>query len=119
MDNEWHCPKAWCWSRVPHAHEAPQEQGRKDDAEKPQWALLPWGPLEVVVQLLTLGARKYAPDNWKRVPDAERRYLDAATRHLAEVHKGNLIDPETNLPHMAAVVCNGLFYLWFQLRGQE
>lgn len=93
--------------------------GVKYDGEKLRWSLLPWGPLEVVVQLLEIGARKYAPMNWVRVPDAEARYRDALTRHVVEIQKGNHIDPETGLPHLAAVVANALFALWFQLKKEE
>ena len=52
-------------------------EGRKDDAEKPRWDLLPWGPVGEVVAVLTFGARKYAPDNWKHVPAARERYFAA------------------------------------------
>lgn len=93
--------------------------GRKFDSAKLRWSLLPWGPLETVVELLELGARKYAPDNWKYVPDAEARYLDAMTRHMVEIQKGNHIDPETQLPHLAAVVANALFALWFQMKKED
>ena len=52
--------------------------GRKDDAEKPRWDLLPFGPVREVVEVLTFGAKKYAPDNWQRVPEPRRRYFAAA-----------------------------------------
>ena len=44
--------------------------GRKADAGKPRWSLLPWNALGAVVSVLEFGARKYAPGNWRHVPDA-------------------------------------------------
>jgi hypothetical protein len=94
--------------------------GIKHDGPRLRWSLLPWDAIEVVVQLLEYGARKYpAANNWQHVENAEQRYLDALTRHLVEVHKGNYYDdgPEgSGFPHFAAIATNALFLLWFWLR---
>jgi hypothetical protein len=96
-------------------------EGFKADGGKPRWTLLPMEPLEDVVRVLTVGATKYAPGNWMRVPDAEPRYLDAAFRHLAARVRGEILDPETGKPHLAHAVCCLLFVAWFdgvaRLRG--
>jgi hypothetical protein len=94
-----------------------QGVGFKADSGKPDYALLPWGPLEDVVYVLTLGAQKYAADNWQKVPNAERRYLSAAFRHLVARAKGEVLDPETGKPHLAHAVCCLLFLAWFDRRG--
>ena len=50
------------------------EDGVKYDQDKLQWSLMPWDALEETVRVLMYGAKKYPePDNWKRVPDAEKR----------------------------------------------
>jgi hypothetical protein len=87
-------------------------EGYKDDREKPDFSLLPWGPVEDIVRVLTAGAKKYAPDNWQKVPDAERRYLAALLRHVWARAKGERIDPETGLPHLAHAGCCLLFWMW-------
>jgi len=51
------------------------EQGRKDDAEKPRWDLVPFPELTDTVRVLTFGAAKYSPDNWQKVPGARCRYI--------------------------------------------
>ena len=84
-------------------------EGRKYDAGKPDWSLLPWGAINDVVQVLTFGAAKYSPDNWCRVPDARRRYFGAAMRHLTAWWGGEDRDPETELPHLAHATCCLLF----------
>jgi len=87
--------------------------GRKDDAEKPRWDLLPFDELEDTVRVLTFGAIKYSPDNWKRVPGARCRYIAAAFRHLVARARGEILDPESGRPHTAHAVCCLLFLAWF------
>lgn len=87
-------------------------EGFKADSGKPDFSLLPWGPVEDIVRVLTVGAQKYAPDNWQKVPHAERRYLAALLRHVWARAKGERIDPETGLPHLAHAGCCLLFWAW-------
>lgn len=87
--------------------------GVKHDAGKLEWSLLPWREVKQVVKVLTLGAQKYSRENWQHVPGAERRYFDAAMRHLTARRMGEINDPETKLPHLAHAVCCLLFHLWF------
>mgnify|MGYP001602383448 CR=1 FL=1 len=80
--------------------------GRKLDDGKAGWNLIPWSALREVVAVLDYGARKYAPDDWRKVPDARRRYHNAAMRHLVASFEGEDIDPESGLPHLAhAAAC--------------
>lgn len=93
------------------------EEGVKYDKDKPRWGLLPWDGLAPVVDVLTYGAKKYAPDNWRKVPGWEWRYWDAAHRHLAAYGRGEKTDPETGLPHLAHAVCCLLFMLALEPHG--
>lgn len=88
-------------------------EGRKFDGEKPQWYLVPWRALTTVVEVLTFGAQKYAPDNWKYVEGARHRYFDATQRHLVAWQEGEMTDPETGKNHLAHAICCLLFLLWF------
>lgn len=92
-------------------------EGFKADAGKPDWTLLPWEPLGEVVEVLTLGAQKYARDNWQKVPDAERRYGAALLRHVVARLRGERLDPETGKPHLAHAGCCLLFLAWFDRKG--
>ena len=85
--------------------------GRKFDGDKPQYGLLPPKALKETVKVLTLGAQKYEPDNWKIVPDAQSRYFDALMRHLWDWKSGEKLDPETGISHLAHACCNILFIL--------
>jgi hypothetical protein len=89
--------------------------GLKLDSAKPRWTLLPWDVLADVVAVLEHGARKYAPNNWKHVQPKER-YADAALRHLTAWLRGERIDPESKLPHLAHAICSLMFLLWHDKR---
>ena len=88
--------------------------GVKFDIDKPQWTLVPFEALNEVVEVLTIGAKKYAPDNWKIVPKAEERYIDATFRHLVAWSGGEKKDLETGKSHLAHAICCLLFLLWFE-----
>jgi hypothetical protein len=66
--------------------------GRKFDGNKLEYGLLPPLALEATVDVLTFGAQKYERDNWKRVPDAKRRYFDALQRHLWAWKQGEIVE---------------------------
>jgi len=83
--------------------------GRKFDGDKLQYGLLPPQALKATVDVLTFGAQKYEPDNWKNVPDSKRRYFDAAQRHLWAWKEGDHLDPESGKHHIAHALCCLLF----------
>ena len=83
--------------------------GRKFDGGKLQYGLLPPAALKATVEILTFGAEKYEPDNWKHVPDSKRRYFDAAMRHLWAWKAGEKDDPETGKNHIAHAMCCLMF----------
>lgn len=87
-------------------------EGVKHDGEKDRWDLLPWGEVCDVVKVLTFGARKYEADNWKRVEKGQSRYFAAAMRHITARERGQRIDPESGLPHLAHAICCLMFWLW-------
>ena len=85
--------------------------GRKFDGGKLQYGLVPPLALRETVKVLTYGAEKYEPDNWRRVPDGPRRYFDAAQRHIWAYKTGEVNDPETNINHLAHAICCLMFML--------
>jgi hypothetical protein len=87
-------------------------EGVKYDTSKPRWSLIPNGTLEEVIKVLEYGANKYSPDNWKKVPEMEVRYYDAAMRHIDSYWQGEYLDEESGQPHLAHAVCCLLFLMW-------
>lgn len=92
----------------------PPAIGPKYDEGKLQYSLIPPIATKALAEVLTFGAKKYAPNSWQNVPDAERRYLDALMRHLEAYRAGEEIDPESGLSHLAHLLCNVSFLLHFQ-----
>jgi len=66
--------------------------------------------LDGVMKVLEFGAKKYAKDSWRTVPNAIDRYYSAAWRHLERMG-GLLKDDESGLPHEYHLLCNLLFLL--------
>jgi len=93
--------------------------GRKFDGGKLQYGLVPPNALKATVEILTFGAEKYEPDNWKKVPDAKRRYFDAAQRHLWAWKCGEQNDQETGRNHLAHAMCCIMFLLERDLFDDE
>ena len=94
------------------------EQGRKFDSGKLRYDLIPVLAQEEVVKVVTLGAEKYDPENWKRVPEGRRRYYAAAMRHMEAWRKGEKQD-EIGTHHIANAVSNLMFILEKELQGIE
>lgn len=88
------------------------KKGVKHDTGKPRWDLLPLRSVDPIVQVLTFGAVKYGPGNWKHVRPFRARYFSALMRHLEAWQGGQRLDPETGLPHLAHAGCCLLFLLW-------
>jgi hypothetical protein len=90
-------------------------KGTKNDRKdgKLMWELLPFHQIEKLVKVLTLGALKYSPDNWKKVPNAKERYFAALMRHIIEYRKGNKIDKESGEEHLSHALCNIIFLMEF------
>ena len=87
--------------------------GIKYDGSKLRYSLLPLDSLQEVVKVLEFGAKKYAPDNWKHVDNAEARYWDAAMRHIVAYKLEDKADSETGLSHLAHAICCLLFLINF------
>jgi hypothetical protein len=85
--------------------------GTKYDGDKPRYDLLPVYAIEKVVKVLTFGAEKYDPNNWRYVENWKERYTAALMRHLEAYRKGIYTDDETGLPHLAHLLCCGIFLL--------
>lgn len=61
-----------------------------------------------VAAVSAFGATKYAWKGWEHVPDGINRYTDAMVRHLVSEAKGEVVDPDSGLPHAWHVAWNAL-----------
>ena len=70
--------------------------------------------IEDIAKVLTFGAEKYSKNSWQTLEDAETRYKDALLRHLLAYLKGELIDAESGLTHLAHIGTNVMFLSHFE-----
>lgn len=85
-------------------------QEAKADAGKLRLTLVPPSGIKAIAAVRQYGTDKYGdPDNWRKVE--VERYRDALYRHWLAYLSGERIDPESGLPHMWHVLCNGSFII--------
>jgi len=75
-----------------------------------------WSPdvQEAVAQVLAFGAVKYEPYNWAK-GISYRRIFAAMLRHLWAFWRGQRLDEETGLHHLAHAGCCLMFLLHYEL----
>lgn len=98
--------------------------GIKNDSGKRQWWYMDtfWQDLEQVVDVLEYGDSKYSADdgsNWKRLDNPEQRFNDALLRHNLAYRKGEKNDPETGKSHLAHLITNALFLMYFDRCAED
>lgn len=104
-------------------HKAPWdlfEKIVKSVMEHPEyrWDLIPFEPLENLVEILTYGAEKYEPNNWQKVDPL--RYFDALIRHLIEDFiRGENNDQESKKGHAKHMHCNAMFLDWIKTQIEK
>lgn len=87
------------------------EEFMKFDSGKLRYNLIPPIMTRALATVLTYGAKKYKPNNWKRVDEVDR-YWDALYRHLEARRDGEMFDKESKLPHLWHAITNIGFILF-------
>jgi len=85
-----------------------KEEAMRFNNSKLQWSLVDYKSLEPMVRVLEFGAKKYAPDNWKKGLDT-LKICESLLRHIYAFMDGEDIDPESGESHIGHMMCNTLF----------
>lgn len=93
-----------------------EEAALRYDGGKVRWDLLPFDALEQVAKVSTFGAIKYDAKNWE-LGMSWSRVFGSLMRHLTARMRGERLDPETGLPHLAHAAWNALALCAYDLRG--
>jgi hypothetical protein len=86
-----------------------QDEALRYNEGKLQWGLVHFKSIEPMVKVLEFGAKKYAPDNWKKPMD-KRKILESMQRHLAAMLDGEAYDSESGQLHIGHIQCNAMFW---------
>lgn len=92
--------------------QAELDQGLRYNGGKNRLDLIPCSLIDGVGRVLTFGAQKYAPDNWRKFNQQQvKECIGSAMRHIEQYRQGNWLDPESGLPHLAHAATNLGFIL--------
>jgi len=85
------------------------EEFMKFDADKLRYDLIPPSAMKALAEVLTYGAKKYKPNNWRN--GDKDRYIAALYRHLEAWRAGEQKDEESGMVHLAHALTNVAFLL--------
>lgn len=90
---------------------AVNDKGLKFDNDKAPMDLIPYEAEEAIAQVFAFGQKKYDRANWAKGIDYSR-LISATKRHLGRFNKGEDLDDESSLNHIAHAACNLVMLLW-------
>lgn len=93
-------------------------EGTKNDSGKLRWDLLDWEVVEEIVKVYTMGANKYEDENWRK-GIGWRRIFAALMRHLIAWWRGEDLDKESGLSHLAHAAWQCIALLWYSKHRPE
>lgn len=86
----------------------------KFDSGKTDWSLMPFEAIEEINKVLDFGAKKYAAHNWRTGTGFKyTRVLSSLLRHTFAWARGEDLDPESGLSHLAHMGCNVVFLIYY------
>ena len=115
-DTRWDILPFFDVGRITHTRPQPEQAGLKFDTEKPLYNLIPVHAEAEMADVLTFGATKYSPNNWRKVGNAKERYIAAAMRHIAAYRMNEESDPESGSHHLAHAMCCLSFIIELDLK---
>lgn len=95
-----------------------QGEAVKHDTGKPDFSLLPVGPLFELVSVYTMGSKKYGAYNWAK-GIAYGRIFAAMMRHAWKFWRGERHDPEDGQHHLSSVAWCAFTLMHFDLNEEQ
>lgn len=95
---------------------SPKQEAMRFDDSKLRLDLMPPEAELELARVYTMGAIKYADDNWRKGM-SYRKCIGSLRRHLLLWLSGQSIDPETGCHHLAQVAWNALTLMVYEMTG--
>lgn len=93
-----------------------QQQAVKYDEGKTDWAILPIAASEEIIKVFQFGAQKYSRGNYLEGNGLSyTRVINSTLRHIYSFMRGQDLDPESGLHHLAHAGCNIYMLLTYVL----
>jgi hypothetical protein len=109
--------QAWEQREAAKAAAEPAEpEGRKDDAGKLRYDLLPPEALDAMAAVLSFGANRYGDRNWEAGMRWGRPFA-ALMRHMWAWWRGERADPDTGYSHLWHALCCIVFLVAYEARS--
>lgn len=94
------------------------EAGTKHDSGKPQVDLIDPNFIIGMASVMSFGAEKYSRGNWQKGIQISR-LISSLYRHFLAVQKGEIIDPESGLPHLWHIGANTMMLNYMFTNRQD
>jgi hypothetical protein len=103
--------------QVKNQHPAHTTGARREKLESPSYDLVPYQEITAAfVPVAEHGARKYSPWNWvKGLP--RRQILSSMARHVFARLRGEMVDPDSGLPHSYHILWNATALVHHEMHG--
>lgn len=88
-------------------------EAKRFDKGKVQLELLDPEFIHDFAQVMTFGAAKYGPNNWRRGMNWTRA-IGSLKRHMNAIERGEDFDEESGLHHSAHIACNAMFLYYYE-----
>lgn len=91
------------------------QEALRYDQNKINWSLMPFEAVEEIAKVLEFGAKKYEAWNFTKNGGMQHtRIINSCLRHIFAYMRGQDLDPESGLSHLAHAGCNILFLLYYK-----
>ena len=94
------------------------KEGRKNDTGKLRYDLIPPYPLERLVEVYTIGAKKYDDRNWEKGIKWGRLFA-AMMRHAWAFWRGEERDPVDGQLHLASIAWTAFALMEYSITHKE
>lgn len=86
---------------------------REDKTGKPDFTLIPYGPLRRIALRFGMGAKKYSRWNWQQAQETQT-YKESLLRHAHQYVNG-----DTDEDHLSAIAVNSMILMWLEDNGKN